>query len=177
MASHALKLPDFGAYLKSIPCLNTLIFNQSISDHAMPKRRAVAPLGQSLPEGQADFLMVDQDGSRAPRNSLEQDSNDPQARSDRPDHQGLERMSAHAKGSEDITMGNNRSEEQIEAFKSTLTSKLDAVKDDLGRQDNSGAGKTEDQDKQNDKDEERQQKKTRLEAEEGAGSGRYTMGL
>ena len=160
--------------MKPIPYLITLISNQSISDHTMPKRRADAPLGQSLPEGQVDFLMVDQDGSRAPRNSLEQDSNDAQARSDRPDHRSLERTGAHAEGPEDITMGSRRSQEQTETFKSTLTSKLDAVKDDTGRQDNSGAGKTEEQDKQNDKDEERRQKKTRLEAEEGAGSGRYT---
>ena len=141
----------------------------------MPKRQADAPLGQSSPEERVDFLLVDEEGSLAPRNSLEQDSNDFQAISARSDPQSREGPSARAETSEDIIMSNGGSEEQIEAFKSTLTSKLDAVKDEGWRHGNGGVGSTEDQGTQNDKDEERQQKKKRSEAEEGAGSGRYTM--
>ena len=152
--------------------ISTRYLFQSNSYRIMPKRRADAPLGQSPPEGPADVNMADQDGSIAPRNSLEQGSNDRQAESFRSDPRNLERPSTHAEESEDITMGNTGSKEQIEAFTSSLTSKLDAVKD--GRLGDAGAGNTKGQEKQKDKDEERHQKKKRSEAEEGAGSGRYT---
>ena len=141
----------------------------------MPKRRAEAPLGQASPEEQADIHMVNQDGSIPPRNSMEQDSNDPQAQSDHPDQPSLEGTRAHAEGSGDITMGSPGSEEEIKDFKSSLTLRLDALKDGGRRQGDGGTKGTEEQKKQNDKDEERHQKKKRLEAEEGAGSGRYNM--
>ena len=140
----------------------------------MPKRPAEAPLGQSPPEV-ADAQMVDEDGFIAPRNSLEQNSNDPRAQSTGFNPQSLEEGRTRAEESEDVTMGNTGSKEQIEAFKSSLTSKLDAVKDGGRRHGDGGAGDAEGQEKQKDKDEERQQKKKRSEAEEGAGSGRYTM--
>ena len=141
----------------------------------MPKRLAEAPLGQSPPEEQADIHMVDQDGSIPPRNSMEQDSNDPPAQSDHPDQRSLEGTRAHADRSGDTTMGSPGNEKEMKDFKSSLTSMLDALKDGGRRQGDDGAGDTRKQEKQNDKDEERQQKKKRLEAEEGAGSGRYTM--
>ena len=132
----------------------------------MSKRRAAAPLGESPQDEQEDVLMADDDGTKAPRSSLDQSGRDNKAASARSNPQSLGKASAGAQESEDVTMGNTGGQDPMEAFSSTLSSKLDAVKQrfDVG-----------DPEKQNDKDDERHQKKKRTEAEEGAGSGRYSQ--
>ena len=96
----------------------------------------------------------------------------------RRDHQTPEKMSAHAAKPEDIIMGNTEGDKpHAEAFRSTLTSRLDAVKDgsmDLGPDKLGSNDKHEEE--QNGGEQDRTKKK-RTQAEDGAGSGRYHNNL
>lgn len=149
----------------------------SVYSFSMPKRpiSALSPPRQPTAKDLANSDRPYQDGSRAPRNSMDSDF---EAGAARRDHQNPEKWSAHAAKPEDIIMGNTEGNEQdAETFGSSLTSKLDAVKDGSRDLDRDKLGR-------NDKGEEGElggeqdrTKKKRTQAEEGAGSGRYHNNL
>ena len=143
----------------------------------MPKRRlsALSPPRQPTPREQASSDRSYQDGSRAPRNSMESDSETGAARRD---HQTPEKMSAHAAEPEDIIMGNTEGDKpHAEAFRSTLTSRLDAVKDGSRDLDGDRLIRNDTHEEGKDEAEQHRTKKKRTQAEEGAGSGRYHNNL
>ena len=143
----------------------------------MPKRpiSALLPPKQSDSKEQAGSDRSYQDGSRAPRNSMDSDF---EAGAAPRDHQIQEKMSAHTAEPEDIVMGNTEGNEQeAEAFGSSLTSKLDAVKDGSRDMDSDRFGRNEKGEEEKDGGEQDRTKKKRTQAEEGAGSGRYHNNL
>lgn len=143
----------------------------------MPKRplSALSPPRQGSPEEHASSDISYQDGSIAPRNSLERDS---EAGAARRDHQSPRKLSAHAEEPEDAAMGNTKSDEQqAQAFGSTLTSKLDAVKDGSRDLDRDKLRSNDKHEEERDGGEQDRTKKKRTQAEEGAGSGRYHNNL